>query len=106
MAWGPAWRDHGLVFCREDGTPIPPDWVTRTIGRLAGQCGLEPIRVHDMRHSYATAALASGVPTKVVSERLGHATTGITLDLYSHVMPGMDEQAARTIATLILGDSG
>ena len=58
-----------------------------------------------MRHSYATAALAAGVPAKVVSERLGHATIAITLDVYSHVIPGMDAHAANAVASLILGDS-
>jgi integrase len=66
--------------------------------------GLPRIRLHDVRHSYATAALAAGVPPKVVSQRLGHATIAITMDTYSHVIPGLDEQAAETVARLILGD--
>ena len=57
-----------------------------------------------MRHSYASAALAAGIPAKIVSERLGHATVQITLDTYSHVLPGLDAQAAETVARLILGD--
>jgi hypothetical protein len=57
-----------------------------------------------VRHSYATAALAAGIPAKVVSERLGHATIAITLDTYSHVIAGMDAQAANAVASLILGD--
>jgi hypothetical protein len=61
------------------------------------------IRLHDVRHSYATAALAAGVPAKVVSERLGHANIAITMDTYSHVLPGLDEQAAGQVARLILG---
>ena len=60
------------------------------------------IRLHDVRHSYATAALTAGIPAKVVSERLGHANVSITLDTYSHVIPGMDEDAAGTVARLIL----
>ena len=62
------------------------------------------IRLHDVRHSYATAALAAGVPAKIVSERLGHANIAITMDTYSHVLPGMDERAASAVARLILGD--
>jgi integrase len=54
-------------------------------------------------HSYATAALAAGVPAKVISERLGHASIAITMDTYSHVLPGLDGQAAGTVAQLILG---
>ena len=56
-----------------------------------------------MRHSYAMAALAAGVPAKVVSERLGHAAIAITMDTYSHVLPGLDEQTAGQVARLILG---
>jgi integrase len=66
--------------------------------------GLPRIRLHDVRHSYATAALVAGVPPKVISQRLGHATIAITMDTYSHVIPGLDEQAAETVARLILGD--
>jgi integrase len=54
------------------------------------------------RVSYATAALAAGIPAKVVSERLGHATIAITMDTYSHVLPGLDGRAAATVARLIL----
>jgi hypothetical protein len=59
-----------------------------------------------VRHSYATAALAAGVPAKVVNERLGHANIAITMDTYSHVLPGLDEQAAGQVARLILGTGG
>jgi hypothetical protein len=57
-----------------------------------------------VRHSYATAALAAGIPAKVVSGRLGHANIAITMDTYSHVLPGLDAQAAGTVARLILGE--
>ncbi len=71
---------------------------------FARAASLPRIRLHDVRHSYATAALAAGIPAKVVSERLGHATIAITMDTYSHVLPGLDAQAAGTVARLILGD--
>jgi Phage integrase family len=67
--------------------------------------GLPPGRLHDVRHSYATAALAADIPAKIISERLGHANVQITLDTYSHVIPGLDEQAAATVARLILDGS-
>jgi integrase len=101
---GSAWRDSELVFTRPDGSPIHPDLITDWFRRLARGAGLPPIRLHDVRHSYATAALAAGVPAKVVSERLGHANIAITMDVYSHVIPGMDAQAANAVASLILGD--
>jgi integrase len=79
--------------------------IIAELERLARGAGLPPIRLHDVRHSYATAALAAGVPAKVVSERLGHATIAITLDVYSHVIPGMDAAAANAVASLILDGS-
>ena len=75
---------------------------TRRFRRHVRRAGLPPIRLHDVRHTYATAALAAGVPVKVVSERLGHATTAITENLYMHVLPGMDRTAADLVAGLIL----
>jgi Phage integrase family len=71
---------------------------------MPATAGLPKIRLHDVRHSYASAALAAGVPAKVVSERLRHANIAITMDTYSHVLPGLDAQAADTVARLILGD--
>jgi integrase len=97
---GKSWTASGLVFTREDGTALHPDRFSHLFVRLSRKAGLPPIRLHDLRHTYATLALEAGVHPKIVSERLGHATTGITLDLYSHVAPSMDQQAAETIAGL------
>ena len=101
---GPGWQDSGLVFTWADGRPLHPERFSRWFERLAREAGLPKIRLHDVRHSYATAALAAGVPAKVVSERLGHANIAITMDTYSHVLPGMDEHAASVVARLILDD--
>jgi integrase len=76
---------------------------SRWFEQHARRAGLPKIRLHDLRHSYASAALAAGVPAKVVSERLGHATVAVTMDIYSHVLPGLDREAADTVARLILG---
>lgn len=100
LAWGPAYRDTGLVFCREDGTPIWPRTFSRTFEGHAKNAGVPPIRVHDLRHSWATAALGAGVHPKVVQERLGHASVAITLDIYSHAIPAMQEDAATRVAAL------
>lgn len=97
---GKLWHGSELVFTREDGTALHPDRFSHLFARLRGGVDLPPIRLHDLRHTYATMALEAGVHPKIVSERLGHATTGITLDLYSHVAPSMDEQAAETVAAL------
>jgi integrase-like protein len=89
---------------RADGTPLHPDWITALFHRHCERAGLPRIRLHDVRHSYATAALKAGVSPKVISERLGHATVSFTLQTYAHVIPAMDEHAASTVAALILGD--
>jgi len=92
-------QDIGLevddfVFARPDGSPINPNAVTLAFRRILKRAGLKGIRIHDLRHTHATLMLRAGVHPKVVSERLGHATIGITLDIYSHVLPGMQESAA------------
>jgi integrase len=67
----------------------------------ANAAGLPTIRLHDLRHTHATLALQAGVHPKVVSERLGHAKITITLDVYSHAIPALQEDAAATVAALI-----
>ena len=101
---GSGYRDSGLVFTMPDGSPIHPQRISAWFLQHTRAAGLPRIRLHDVRHSYATAALAAGVPPKVISQCLGHATIAITMDTYSHVIPGLDEQAAETVARLILGD--
>ncbi|MCW2718627.1 MAG: integrase family protein [Pseudonocardia sp.] len=91
------------LSCLPDGRPIHPDTITEWFARLNWEAGLRPIRLHDVRHSYATAALRAGVPVKVVSDRLGHSSVSFTQDIYMHVIPGMDEHAAQVAATAILG---
>ncbi len=86
--------DEDFVFAWPDGRPLDPDMVTKAFHRIAGKVGLKNIRLHDLRHSHATLMLKAGVHPKVVSERLGHANIGITLDIYSHVLPGLQEAAA------------
>jgi integrase len=78
-------------------------FVSKAFARLASSAGLPALTLHGLRHSYATAGLAAGVPVKVMSERLGHANTAVTSDLYQHVLPAMDAAAAATVAGLILG---
>lgn len=95
--FGPDYRDHGLVLARPDGTPVRPNYITLAFSRLARQCGLEGVRFDDLRHTHATELLFQAIHPKVVSERLGHATVGMTLDVYSHVLPSMQEEAARRI---------
>ncbi len=69
----------------------------------AARLGLPLIRLHDLRHGWATMALAAGVHPKVVQERLGHASISITLDTCSHVSPALHGEAAETVAALVFG---
>jgi integrase len=102
---GPGYQESGLVFTKPDGAPIHPRRFSDWFEQHARAAGLPAIRFHDVRHSYASAALRAGVPAKVVSERLGHANISITLDTYTHVLPEQDAQAARNVASLILGEA-
>jgi integrase len=100
---GGRYRDSELVFTGPDGTAVDPERFSDWFRQHVRAAGLPRIRLHDVRHSYASAELAASVPAKVVSERLGHANIAITMDTYSHVLPGLDEQAAGQVARLILG---
>jgi integrase len=86
--------EDDLVFCHYDGSPYLPDTITHVWLKLTRKLGLEGIRLHDARHTHATMMLKGNVSPKVVSERLGHATVSLTLDVYSHVIPGLQEAAA------------
>ncbi len=94
---GPAYQNNDLVFPREDGSPWPPDSFSTAFAAFVRRSDLPHVRFHDLRHSHATQLLKQGVHPKIVSERLGHSKIGITLDTYSHVLPGMQEEAARKI---------
>lgn len=98
---GPAYEDQGLVFARPDGRPIHPESFSRTFDRVLARSDLPVIRLHDLRHTHASLLLQAGVPVKVVSERLGHASPGFTLNVYQHVVPGMQAEAAATFSRLL-----
>jgi integrase len=91
---GQRWVDLDLLVDKGDGSLLHPDTCSSGWRRILRNHGLPRIRFHDLRHAHATFMLLKGVHPKVVSERLGHASVGITLDIYSHVLPSMQEQAA------------
>lgn len=93
--------DDSFVVAQFDGRPLKPTSLTHEWTRLLAKTALPQIRFHDLRHSHATQLLAAGVHPKIASERLGHSTIGITLDLYSHVMPGMQANAAEQVDAAI-----
>jgi integrase len=91
LLMGSGFTDHGLVFCRPDGAPLHPERFSRTFNEQAAKAGLPPIRLHDLRHTWAalSTSLTAGVHPRVAQERMGHSTVGITLGTYSHVAEGM-----------------
>jgi integrase len=91
---GEDYDDRDLVFAHPDGHPIHPDVFSQTFDRRVRSSNVPRIRLHDLRHTHATLMLSAGVPVKVVSERLGHATPAFTQTVYQHVMPGMQADAA------------
>jgi integrase len=94
------WQEQGLLIDRGDGRPLNPDTLSAGWARHLRSRQLPPVRFHDLRHAHATLMLAQGVHPKVVSERLGHASVGITLDTYSHVLPTLQEEAAAAFDAL------
>jgi integrase len=100
-AWDEAWIEAGLVFTGTDGQPLQPWAVSKAFRNLSKAAMLPAIPLHGLRHSYATLALASGVNPRIVSSRLGHSTVALTLDVYSHVLPQQDREAAERIAALL-----
>ncbi|GAH19776.1 unnamed protein product [marine sediment metagenome] len=95
MLLGKPLLPNDLVFSNPDGTPLRPNSITRRFKKLADSIGFIGVRLHDLRHTHATLMLQQGIHPKIVSERLGHSTVTITLDTYSHVLPGLQEAAAQ-----------
>ena len=100
---GRALTESDLVFSQPDGTPVRPDAVTDGFRRLAWRLGFRGVRFHDLRHTHATLLLQQGVHPKIVSERLGHSSVAITLDTYSHVLPGLQRVVARRFDEAVRG---
>jgi integrase len=90
---GDLYGDEGLVFATEAGTPINPSNLRQhSFAPLLKRAGLPHVRLHYLRHTCATLLLGKGVHPKFVQELLGHASVAITLDTYSHAVPGMGDQ--------------
>ena len=96
------WRDPDLVFATTIGTPLDPsNLVDRSFKPLLGRAGLPSIRFHDLSHACATLLFSEGVPVKVVHEVLGHSSVSVTMDVYSHILPDMQERAAAAMDELL-----
>jgi integrase len=90
---GSAYQEGDLVLAREDGSPWAPGSFAAEWRKITRGLGM-PVKFHNLRHTHATLLLANGEHPKVVQERLGHSSIGITMDTYSHVMPSMQDAAA------------
>ncbi len=104
LAVAAAWEDRGLVFCDQLGGPLASTNVTAAFRKQLSRAGLPRLRFHDLRHTAATLMLGRGIHPKIASEMLGHATIAITLDLYSHVTPTMQQAAAAELDALLAGN--
>lgn len=98
---GDAWEDRGFVFTDALGRPLTKLTVYRAFKRVAAAIGRPDARFHDLRHSYAVAAIRSGDDIKTVQGNLGHATAAFTLDVYGHVTDQMKEASAARMAAFI-----
>lgn len=95
---GEPWSNHGLVFCRRDGSPLPPDSPYTAMKAAIQLSGVPPLRLHDLRHLHATWLLEDGEPLHVVAQRLGHKDAMVTATIYAHVTKSQSASAAETWA--------
>jgi len=104
---GADWQDFDLVFPSQVGTPLTMGRITRVFQRIKDDCEItKPLRLYDLRHSTATFLLQKNINPKVVSERLGHSTVVLTLDVYSHVLPTMQQDATDQLEDMIFSKTG
>ncbi len=101
LAAGDKWVENGLIFANSLGGPIHPRNLLRNFKQLLRDAGLPAIRFHDLRHTAASLMLNAGIPVIVVSRRLGHARASITLDVYGHLIPSLQAEAAEKIDELV-----
>ena len=94
-------NDAGLIFTKLDGEPVNRRNFSKEFNRIAEDAGVTRVSFHGLRHSHISHLLREGIHPKVASERAGHARVAITMDIYSHVMPGMQEDAAARIDAAI-----
>jgi integrase len=107
LSAGDEWVDNDLVFPNRFGKPmLPSNLLIRSFHPLLAKANLPRVRFHDLRHTAASLLLDQGIHPKIVSEMLGHSAVGITLDLYSHVTPSMQHQAADALDALFGRNSG
>jgi integrase len=102
-AFGDGNHDSGKLVCHPDGRRVHSDTITDRFNQLVDRAEVNCIRLHDVRHTYATVSIGFGVDPKIVSDRIGHANMAYTLTLYTHRSAGKDRAAAQTVAGVLLG---
>jgi integrase len=105
LALGAGYVDGDLVFAREDGAPLRPEWISKRFHTLTDGAKLPTIHLHALRHSAASMALVAGVPMKVVSENLGHSTLAVTANVYSHVTTDLAKDSAERVAAALASNA-
>lgn len=101
---GDKWKDQGFVFTTRVGTPLDPRRVQSKFKKLLDQAGLPDMRFHDLRHTCASLLLAQGVPARMIMEILGHSKISTTMDLYSHILPTLQTEAAAKMDAVLSGN--
>ena len=101
LAAGPVWQQTKFVLTTGDGSSLDPERVSNAFTAIRKSAGLPPVPLHDLRHTHATIMIKQGEHVKMVSERLGHANVQTTLELYTHVLPGMQEEAAERFSSWV-----
>ena len=104
--WRKARIGTSYVLSEPDGSPVTGQSFTERFRARIRAWGLPTIRLHDLRHTHATLLLSEGVHPKVVQERLGHSSIAVTLDVYSHVVDGLQEEAAEAMAASLWSANG
>lgn len=100
LALGGKYQDNNLVCCLQDGNPLYPATVSKRFQEVANKAGIN-VTFHGLRHAHASYLLKQGIHLKVVSERLGHANISMTMDLYSHIAPTLQKEAAGKLDELL-----
>ena len=95
------WQNSGYVFTQISGAPVAPDMISKDFCAIVRKAKLPHLTFHGLRHAHATMALIAGVNPKTISERLGHSSIATTIDVYSHVLPGLQEEAAKAVENVL-----
>lgn len=101
LALGAGWHKHDFCFTDADGARLDPESVAKRFNRRVERSGLPRLRWHDLQHSAAAFMIAAGIPLLVISRRLGHGSISVTADIYGHLLPEADAEAAQRAADFV-----